>query len=246
MYYVAARGTIWTAGEADAPVLSEIATDSSMPAVGIDWYRRGWVAVALGGAPVIAVDVSLSALVDRFPDAAAIGVDMPIGLPEARRAADELARAYVGRRRSSVFMTPPHRVLQAATYAEANAIAPALTGGKISQQAWALRHGIEAVATVAAGDARVIEVHPEVSFRAMTGAELPYAKSTWNGQALRRAALARAGIVLPDQLDAAGHVPVADVLDAAAVAWSAARYARGEARSLPPDAARGQREVIWY
>jgi predicted RNase H-like nuclease len=47
-------------------------------------------------------------------------------------------------------------------------------------------------------------------------------------------------------LGAAGDVPVADVLDAAAAAWSARRYAAGEAGSFPPDAPRGAREVIWY
>jgi predicted RNase H-like nuclease len=65
---------------------------------------------------------------------------MPIGLPAVERQADVLARKYVGRRRSSVFMTPPRAVLEAPTYAAANVIAPGITGGKkISQQAWALR-----------------------------------------------------------------------------------------------------------
>ena len=118
-------------------------------------------------------------------------------------------------------------MLAAATYAEANAeanaVAPAITGKKISRQAWALRENIVLVDAVAARDGRVVEVHPEVSFRAMAGAEREHAKGTWNGQAIRRACLAREGVVLPDRLDKAGHVPVADVLDAAA-AWSARRY----------------------
>lgn len=216
--------------------------------LGVDWCARGWVGVVLGspGTAVVLVDRSLEALLARVPDAACVGVDMPIGSPAVERRADAMARAYVGRRRSSVFMTPPREVLAAATYAEANAVAPAITGKKISRQAWALRENISVVAAVAARDPRVIEVHPEVSFRAMAGAELEHAKGTWNGQAIRRRCLAREGVVLPDLLAEAGDVPVADVLDAAAAAWSAGRYAHGHARSLPPGARRGQRQVIWY
>jgi len=69
---------------------------------------------------------------------------------------------------------------------------------------------------------------------------------TWNGQALRRRALERAGIMLPDELGEGGDVPVGDVLDAAAAAWSARRYAQRRAESLPGDAEPDARQVIWY
>ena len=217
--------------------------------LGIDWHRRGWVGIILRPAspPVVVADPSLKSLIARVPDAECVGVDIPIGLPAVERKADLLARNYVGRRRNSVFMTPPKPVLEAPNYAAANVIAPDITGGKkISQQAWALRHHIALVETLAAEDRRVIEVHPEVSFRAMVGRELEYAKSTWNGQRLRLRGLADEGIVLADHLVEGGDVPVADVLDAAAAAWSARRYARHEERALPEDALRGQDEVIWY
>jgi predicted RNase H-like nuclease len=216
--------------------------------LGVDWYRRGWVGVVLRSArpPAVLAAPALEPLIARVPDAGCIGVDMPIGLPSVEREADAMARAYVGRRRSSVFMTPPREVLAAATYGEANVAATAMIGKKISQQAWALRHNIALVETVARADPRVVEVHPEVSFRAMAGCELEHPKTTWNGQAMRRECLAREGIVLPDRLDEGGVVPVADVLDAAAAAWSARRHAAGEARSFPPDARNGQLEVIWY
>jgi predicted RNase H-like nuclease len=218
--------------------------------VGVDRYGRGWVAVRLvpgSGAADSFVGAELGELVRRVPDAACIAVDMPIGLPESERAADALARRFVGPRWPSVFATPPAEVLAAASYEEANEIAARLLGGKrISQQAWALRRTIAEVAEVAAADERVIEVHPEVSFRAMAGEPLAYAKTTWNGQAARRRALARAGIELPEELGEAGAVPVADVLDAAAAAWSARRYAEGRAASLPEGAGVGERQVIWY
>jgi predicted RNase H-like nuclease len=219
------------------------------PVVGVDWYKAGWVAVVLDPEPRVIVGPDLAALVARVEGAACVGVDMPIGLPEeGMRDADRVARERVGLRRNSVFMTPPRAVLEAPSFAEANEIAQRLLDGrKISRQAWALRHNIRAVAAVAERDGRVIEVHPEVSFRAMRDEPLAYPKTTWNGQAIRRAALAAHGIALPDELDeTAGGIPVADVLDAAAAAWSARRYAHGEARSLPEGWERGRPGAIWY
>src|SRR5579859_2437139 len=76
-------------------------------------------------------------------DAQVIGVDVPIGIPEAGgRAADEAARRFVGPRASSVFTTPVRRALEAPTYAEARALATELTGKSISAQSYALRHRI--------------------------------------------------------------------------------------------------------
>jgi predicted RNase H-like nuclease len=206
--------------------------------LGVDRYRRGWVGVALGAGVRVLADPDLAALFARVPEAGVIGVDMPIGLTDGVRECDRLAREFVGPRWASVFLAPPRAALTAATYAEANAALP--PGRRISQQAWALRRGIAEVARVA--DERVIEVHPEASFTALNGGHVPYAKTTWNGQMLRRRLLAGAGIALPDDLGAEGAVPPDDVLDAAAVAWTARRHAAGEACALPP----GAREIIWY
>src|SRR5207249_4785967 len=83
---------------------------------------------------------------------------------------------------------------------------------------------IESLATT---DDRVLEVHPEVSFRELLGRTLS-PKSTGTGVADRRLGLLEAGIELPDL-----PYPVADVLDAAVAAWSALRYASGAALPLP-------------
>ena len=172
---------------------------------------------------------------------------MPIGLPERERDADREARRSVGPRWASVFMTPPAAVLAAPDYAQANAIATDLLGGKrISQQAFALRRTIDIVNRIAAKDARLIEVHPEVSFRILAGEPVQFAKTTWNGQKLRARLLAEQGIELSDDLGEAGSVPVADVLDAAVAAWSARRWARGDAQSLPGAASPKDGGVIWY
>ncbi|MGH8875663.1 MAG: DUF429 domain-containing protein, partial [Acidimicrobiia bacterium] len=61
----------------------------------------------------------------------------------------------------------------------------------------------------------------------------------------RRRLLATAGIHLPDHLGSAGVAPPADLHDAAVVAWSADRCARGTAHTLPDDPAPGE-PVIWY
>jgi predicted RNase H-like nuclease len=215
--------------------------------LGIDWAKRGWVGVVLRDASPVEVLASrdIATLVTRVQDAAVVAVDMPIGLPVKSREADSLARAFVGRRRHSVFMTPPREVLEAGSYSDANTTAEQLIGKRISQQAWALRKNIKVVEALAALDERVIEVHPEVSFREMAGYELKYAKTTWNGQHARRSLLTSEDIDLRDDLAEAGVMPVADILDAAAAAWSARRYARGTSRSFPAAADRGQREVIW-
>jgi predicted RNase H-like nuclease len=220
---------------------------SDAPVMGVDWYKAGWVAVVLADDVRVTFGADLRRLIEDEGDVACVGVDMPIGLPQTTREADLCARKFVGMRRNSVFMTPPAAVLEAESYGAANEIAARLLDGKkISQQAWALRHNIKKVAAVADANDRVIEVHPEVSFRAMHGDEIVFAKTTWNGQALRRAALAKHGIVLPDLLDEAGGVPPADVLDAAAVAWTARRHARGESIPLPDGWPRGEPGAIWY
>jgi predicted RNase H-like nuclease len=90
-----------------------------------------------------------------------------------------------------------------------------------------MRHRILEVEELAAIDPRIFEVHPEVSFRELAGQPLA-SKRTASGAAERRLALARVGIEVPDL-----PYPLEDVLDAAVSAWSAARYARGEALSLP-------------
>jgi predicted RNase H-like nuclease len=163
-----------------------------------------------------------------------IAVDIPIDPPGLGvRPTDAGARAFVGgSRASSVFPTPPRAVLEARTFAEANEIARTITGKGISQQAFALGRKILEVHVLAEVDERVIEMHPEVSFRELAGEPLLESKHTAAGLARRRELLAAAGIVLPG---AVPGVPEADLLDAAAGAWTAARYADRRAQAFPPD-----------
>jgi predicted RNase H-like nuclease len=214
-----------------------------MRAVGVDGWRGGWVAVVLddGRRPAVLAAAGLAEIVAACPDAAAIGVDMPLGLvARGWRQADDLAAARLGAHRSRVFRVPPRPAWSAATHREAVAVCRELTDppAGFSVQAWSLKDKIRQADEVRTGQpGRLYEVHPELSLAALNGGTVIAAgKKTWNGQLARRAVLARAGLALPDDLAAAGIVPADDILDAAAVAWTAARIARGQAVSFPSPA----------
>jgi predicted RNase H-like nuclease len=202
-----------------------------IPVAGVDGYRGGWVAVVLdaSGRAEMRVAPRFEELVGL--DCRVIGVDIPIGLPEVGpRPADVEARRFVGSRRSSVFPTPPRAVLETGTYAEACARARQLAGKAVSQQTFALRRRILEVDALAEGDERFVEVHPEVSFCELAGAQLKHSKHRREGLVERRALLEKAGVLLPE---ASVGVPQADLLDAGAVAWTAVRYAHSTALPLP-------------
>jgi predicted RNase H-like nuclease/predicted enzyme related to lactoylglutathione lyase len=163
-------------------------------------------------------------------DASVVAIDIPIGIPEeGERPADEAARRFVGPRASSVFSTPTRQVLEAGTYEEARRVARQATGQSISAQSYALRRRILEVDEYAREDDRVIEVHPEVSFRELAHRPL-LSKHRSDGLAERRALLEEAGIDLPASVP---RVAEPDLLDATVAAWSAKRYALGEALPLP-------------
>jgi predicted RNase H-like nuclease len=214
--------------------------------IGVDGWKRRWIAAVCDGddlSQVLACD-TLAELAAGHPDAAAIVVDVPIGLPvRGRRTADVEARRFVGRRSSSVFAAPPRTVLEAATYREALDLCRSRYGFGISAQAYALRAKVLEAELL--DDPRIVEGHPEVTFAALKGAHLEFAKRTWNGQMERRRLLAVAGLDVPDVLEAdPGSAPADDVLDAVAMAWTAQRVARGVAGTLPdPPEPIGGRQV---
>jgi len=225
-------------------ILAQVGDQSerTRPVAGVDGCRGGWaVAVWYPHAHVELLRV------DSFSDAVAldvvaIGVDIPIGPPELPpRQADVDARRYVGARASSVFATPPRAVLDASDYADALARHRRLTGRGMSKQAYSLAHRMLEVEPYALRDERIVEVHPEVSFRELAGRPLSHPKKTADGQEERRRLLARAGIVLPPL---PRGLPLVDALDAAVAAWTASRWAKAEA--LPFPAGRHERiGAIW-
>lgn len=209
--------------------------------VGVDACRKGWVGVALdpGSEPRAYVGPTVSELVseaERDGPVEVVGVDIPIGLPDAgERAADVLAKKAVGTLHSSVFMTPVREALTAPDHATAVAVNREHAGTGVSVQAYGLRHRILEVETWARTTRHtVVEVHPEVCFATLAGRPLTTRKSTWAGAEERRGLLSGAGIRLHGTLGEAGaSAGVDDVLDAAVVAWTARRHALGAAQCLP-------------
>lgn len=238
--------------------------DHTTRVLGVDACRGGWVGVVWDGvrATLLAAH-DITSLIDAADDSgptgptaanpvaaspvaaspvaaspvAVVGIDMPIGLPDTgRRQADVLAREALGSRRSSIFMTPVRPALQAESHAAAVVVNRRLAGEGFSIQAYGLRTKVFEVERYVRSVRRtVLEVHPEVSFARMHGSPLVERKKTWAGAEVRRALLDSAGLHLSGAGALAGvDAGVDDVLDAAAVAWTARRYALGLAESLPP------------
>jgi len=197
---------------------------------GVDIASGGWAVVVLEGNRVVDAFRCETFADALLVDAAVIGVDIPIGLPEGDpRPADVAARRFVGARASSVFPTPARAVLEAETYADARRIALELTGKSVSAQSYALARRILEVDELAQTDERVVEVHPEVSFAELARRPLS-SKHRIGGLVERRSVLEEAGLEVPA---AAPRIAEPDLLDATIAAWTAARYARGLALPLP-------------
>ena len=221
---------------------------------GIDGCAGGWVAVTLsvdadagaGAPPAVGVTVAstLDGLGLGLDGEGVIGIDMPLGLlASGWRTADLLARRALGRRGSCVFAIPPRPVWEQPAYADANQSCRKLTGRGMSIQAWGLRGKLlEADAFRRAAvpplyeAPPLYEVHPELSFAALAGGTpLADSKHTRRGLTIRRALLVQAGIVVPPRVAGAAED---DLLDAAAVAWSAGRVVAGAAVTLSDPAQR--------
>jgi len=219
-------------------------------AVGLDGCRGGWVLAhrEASGAVACTVIEQLDDLAHRLPIPDVVGIDIPLGLPEhGARHCDTEARRRLGPRGSSVFPAPVRAVLHAADYGEANARHRATDGRGLSKQAWNLIPKIREADALAhrsrEWQARMHEVHPELSFTMLAGGvPLPAAKRTAEGQRLRRETLAAAfGAHVVDAAVAGRDrrtTQADDVLDALAVLWSAERLMRGEAEVLGDPAAR--------
>jgi predicted RNase H-like nuclease len=213
------------------------------PVTGLDACAAGWVAVTLPppatgdlSGPVTA-SVAMAPTLDGLSLTGVVGIDMPLGLLAGGwRDADALARRALGRRGVTVFAIPPRPVWQQPGYAEANRVCRELTGKGLSAQTWGLRRKLlEADAYRRKSPAHLCEVHPELAFAALSGAPLQESKHTKAGLAIRRELLARAGLTLPAKIAGAADN---DLLDAAAVAWSARRIAAAEAVTLANPAQR--------
>ncbi|MCX7925491.1 MAG: DUF429 domain-containing protein [Fimbriimonadales bacterium] len=204
----------------------------------MDGCRGGWLAVALeteGGAWRFEATVyaRFAELLEAHASAAAIAVDMPIGLWHSGRArmrpCDAEARKRLGKRASSIFIPPTRAMLNTNSYAP-------LREQGLSVQAYHLIPRIRELDALMTPDlqTRVWESHPELSFTAIAGAPIAHPKRTAQGQAARVDALQNALNLDAETLNAlwrACHPAGArmdDLLDACALAWSALRHTQGQ------------------
>ena len=176
----------------------------------------------------------------QLPDLAGaggtVGIDIPIGLRAAgQRAADQAARARLGAARSSVFFAPIRPLLGAATHREASDRNEGVEGRRISLQTFGILARVAEVDALLQGDpgarAALVEVHPEVSFRAMSRRGDLAGKKTAEGRQQRRAAV-EAWLGGPLALPRLPPARPDDLLDALACAWTAQRWADGRAAVL--------------
>ena len=221
--------------------------------VGLDGCPTGWIAAVVDDGRLAAVEYvkCARAALEAYLDAEAFAFDIPITLSRTGdREADGAARSFLPTGRApSVFNSPPLAALHAVSYEEANEASRRVSGKGLSRQSFALLKKIREVDAVAAGGARVFEAHPEVTFAALAGGRALPSKKTWDGLMQRRALLSGAGLAIPDLVGEASRRGAADdIVDAVACAWTAARIARGEARSLPdpPQRLEGREVAIWY
>jgi predicted RNase H-like nuclease len=206
--------------------------------LGVDGWRGAWVGALLDGRRVQLRALADVAAVLAVPDVAVIGIDMPIGLSDdGVRACDVQARDLLRRTgaASSVFPSPVRAVLAARDYAHARELSRAATGGlrAPSAQTFMLVKAIRALddALGTPPTDRVVEVHPELSFRC--GLEgVTDRKGTARGTVQRLAALRAVMDVEEALADAPAGVPLVDALDACAAAWSAQRLADGTAERV--------------
>ena len=208
-----------------------------MAVLGVDGWRGRWVGALLDDRRVTLLDLPDAVAVLAVPDVEVVAIDMPIGLSEGGvRACDVEARRRLGRAGSSVFPAPLRQVLDASDYPDACRRSIEASGRALSRQTWNLVPAIRSLDDALGNppDDRVVEVHPELAFRALDE-RVRDPKGSARGLAQRLAALA--AVMDVDLLNAPPLIPAVDVLDACAAAWSAQRIAAATATCVG-DAAR--------
>jgi predicted RNase H-like nuclease len=206
---------------------------------GVDGCKYGWFAI------VCAENFSnvewrvARKWTDLNLNAAAIAVDMPVGLADAgKRGCDEAARKAPHMRPASIFPMPVRGALEFEDYAAANAWSKANGHGGLVKQAWNLRPKLLDLEAAILRDrtAPIYEAHPEMAFARLAGRKLA-PKKTPEGRAERLTLLRRVGLKgLSAILRAVPKAQAApdDILDAAILVMTARRILTGEAICYPP------------
>lgn len=220
--------------------------------VGVDGYRKGWVAVRVDGETrEVCVYSTIGELFATKFDFAAI--DMPIGLPEAgERACDIAARALLKPHTSRVFTGARRGLWDFPSHAAANRALRARGEKAISIQLWHIGAKIcELDAAMAPRlQAKVREAHPELVFLRLNGGGPLASKHTEEGIRLRTRLLHAEGFREIGRWLAGNRNGARpdDILDASALALAARDF--DASRVLPSGRAekdaRGLKMQIWY
>ncbi|SNR87550.1 DUF429 domain-containing protein [Blastococcus mobilis] len=204
-----------------------------MAVLGVDGWRGRWAGALLDEGTVTLLDLPDVAAVLAVPAVELVAIDMPIGLSETGVRACDVAAARRLRglgAAGSVFPAPVRTVLGTDDYAEARALSRAATDPPRAPSAQAFQL-VKAIRELddALGEPptdRVVEVHPELAFRALD-AGVRERKGSARGTVQRLRAL-RAVMDVEEALARAPvGIPLIDALDACAAAWSAQRLAQG-------------------
>jgi predicted RNase H-like nuclease len=200
---------------------------------GVDGAGDRWVIATLREDAVSwAVVQHAAAVLETVAGCAAVGVDVPIGLPEqGPRRCDVEARRRLGRAAASIFLAPVWGVLDAASHREACAALRQRGEAGMTIYTWGIVPKIREWDALALPP-HVVEVHPELSFRAMAPGVAFTRKKSAPGAWQRITALSSMVDIGAALASAPERVGLDDALDALAAAWSARRWAAGCAETL--------------
>lgn len=224
-----------------------------MIAIGLDGFRKGWVAVTIDGdRRSIAFPSDISWLASQRFDRAAI--DIPIGMPDdGDRLCDRLARAKLSPHGARVFSGARRWLWEEfAKPALANASALERHQKRVSLQLWHLGPKIMEtdgfVRKHRAFDLR--EAHPELVFLRLNEGEPLPSKHDELGLTLRRQLLITNGFTALDDWLAVQRIGTGakrdDVLDACAVALAASCPSGSLPSGEAPRDACGLPMQIWF
>jgi Protein of unknown function (DUF429) len=117
------------------------------------------------------------------------------------RDADRVVKRKLGQRSPSLFVMPPRPVFDELNHPAASARCKALTGKRLSIQAWGLKAKLLEANALYDNDALPLrEIHPELSFLELGLLHVDGGKKIWRGQRARLRVLEAAGIYLPEDL----------------------------------------------
>jgi 8-oxo-dGTP diphosphatase len=212
-----------------------------MRLAGIDGCPTGWVAVVAEADNLASARLShITDLRSFLPSIDFALVDMPIGFvsgPDSRDVEVAIRQGLKGKT-SSVFPTPCREALAEFVYADASYLNEMALGKRLPKQSFMLFPKMREVDLLVRdlGQSCLREGHPEVSFAKMAGSPVLSKKRELEGQVARLVLLEGHGLpaqlLLRDLIK--GKMAADDILDAAALLWSANRYLRGQHETYPP------------